>query len=205
MRRCLSCLKDNELQSLILDIKLFGEKWKQEHSELKPIISLLNEKDQEEVFNNIRMVILRILIEMKSRLPIELKIMKQAQVIFLKTWSSEDWRALALHFTNIIPENDLRHFNLELQRFENSFEKHAEEHKNNKSIIETWTKLSGKYKYLAKLAKALLVLPSSTVPVERIFSQMQDFKTPKRNRLTVQNIESCMLIYQAFGNSDFEL
>jgi len=30
---------------------------------------------------------------------------------FLTHWNSEHWRALSRQFTNVIPEEDLRHFN----------------------------------------------------------------------------------------------
>ena len=52
---------------------------------------------------------------------------------------------------------------------------------------------------LAKLALSVAVLPHTTVPLERIFSQLKDFKTNKRNRLSAKNIEASLLVYQAYG------
>ena len=71
-----------------------------------------------------------------------------------------------------------------------------------RTILQTWESLSSLYPYISKLAKAILVLPHSSVPVERVFSQMQDFKTEKRNRLSTENLEISLLIYQTFHESD---
>jgi len=58
---------------------------------------------------------------------------------------------------------------------------------------------------MAQLAKALLVLPSSTVPVERVFSQLKDYKNPKRSRLTTENLEASLLVYQEYQSFEFQL
>jgi len=84
---------------------------------------------------------------------------------------------------------------------EMNFNKHALEHeRSRRTILETWHFLSGQYPYLATLARAILVLPSSTIPV-----QMRDFHTAKRNRLDVKSLESSLLIYQANRTLDFTI
>ncbi len=64
------------------------------------------------------------------------------------------------------------------------------------SPLETWKNLEDEYPTLCTLARALMVLPCSTVAVERAFSSLKNIKIPKRNRLTVQNLEACLLTYQ---------
>jgi hypothetical protein len=46
------------------------------------------------------------------------------------------------------------------------------------------------------------MLPFSSVSVERVFSVFRDIKTHKRNRLTVENLEVCILNYQSFNRKE---
>ena len=71
--------------------------------------------------------------------------------------------------------------------------------------IEIWSKLAEEYPLCSKLAKALLILPYSTCSVERVFSSMRDFRTPKRSRLTTENLEACLLSYQAWHSEDVKI
>ena len=89
---------------------------------------------------------------------------QEAQIAFLTSWNSESWRNLASQFYNIIAPEDIRHLNRDIQRMEMNFNKHALEHeRSRRTILETWHFLSGQYPYLATLARAILVLPSSTI------------------------------------------
>ena len=49
------------------------------------------------------------------------------------------------------------------------------------------------------------MLPYSSVPVERIFSNLKDIKTPKRNRLTLDNLEACLMGYQHSKSEIFSI
>lgn len=196
----------NTLTPLLLDLKGFIARWLEDHPHLKELAKALPDKTQEKVFEDTKKVILTVLSQMKKRLPFRQNFIKESQVIFLKEWNIDSWKMLVDRFTNMISLNEVRHFHNELKRFEINFFRHAEEHKKSgKTPLETWYSLSNQYPYMSKLAKALLVLPSSTVPVERIFSQMQDIKTPKRNRLHTENLEAALLIYQTYGSSNFEI
>jgi len=48
----------------------------------------------------------------------------------------------------------------------------------------------------------MLALSHTTVPVERLFSGPKDFKTQRMNRLTTENLEASLLIYQKFRDGD---
>ena len=92
----------------------------------------------------------------------------------------------------------------ELDSFEFNFEEIQSEMKaKKKSPLEHWAKYEEDYPNICTLAKAILVLPHSTVSVERIFSNMKDIKTIKRKRLTVENLEACVLCYQNIGRKAF--
>jgi len=57
-----------------------------------------------------------------------------------------------------------------LQRMEIKFRKHFQKHeRSGRTVLETRSLLTNQYPYLAKLAKPILVLPCSTVPVECLF------------------------------------
>ena len=88
-------------------------------------------------------------------------------------------------------------FENELNRLEAAFMRIREDHLSSKiNIDQTWKLLSMEYPLVSKLALALLVLPYSTVSVERLFAEISDFKTPKRNRMTIENLEACLIVYQ---------
>jgi len=53
---------------------------------------------------------------------------------------------------------------------------------------------------MVTIARAVTVLPYSSVEVERIFSAMKDIKNVKRNRLSLDNVEACLLGYQYFNS-----
>src|SRR5690349_746698 len=44
-----------------------------------------------------------------------------------------------------------------------------------------------------------MTLPHSLVCVERMFSKLHNIKTLRRNRLTVENLEACILNFEHFG------
>ena len=65
------------------------------------------------------------------------------------------------------------------------------------SCLEGWSKES-QFPLIFRLAKAIQVLPYSSVPVERHFSVATDIKTIKRNNLTVDSVQACLLSKQFF-------
>jgi len=156
-------------------------------------------QDLLQLFEALKQWIFEVLIEMKRRLPFEDPLSDQIRVVFLENFDKEAWDKLREAFPNIIEPQQISSFELELKIFKANFATIKDEHKSSKAtILSTWNLLSQKYKHLSKLAKALLVLPSSTVPVERVFSQLKDVKGPKRSRLTTDNLEASLIIYQEF-------
>ena len=77
------------------------------------------------------------------------------------------------------------------------------------SLVKIWEYLSkdNQFPTLSLLAKALLVIPYSTVPVESVFSEFRVFKTPYRNRLRlrIQNLQASILVEQAGGEMKTEI
>ena len=51
------------------------------------------------------------------------------------------------------------------------------------------------------MALIILVLPYSTVSIERTFSVLRQIKGTERNRLCESNLEACLLIHQTYGET----
>jgi len=190
-------------ESPVLDPTAFRNEFTKNYTDILNSSSKLNFEKQKALFGDVRSFIIKVLIEMKERLPLEHEIFKETQVIFFEEWNFDSWKWLAQKFNNVIENEESVHFQNEIKRMSIHFQNLKKQYNNSsRTTLETWESLSTLYPYMSKLAKATLVLPHSTVPVERIFSQMQDFKTEKRNRLSTENLEISLLIYQAFQESD---
>jgi len=50
-----------------------------------------------------------------------------------------------------------------------------------------------------------MVLPQSSVCIERVFAQLKNFKTEKRNRLNTENLQASLLLFQKHGDGSFEV
>jgi len=160
---------------------------------------------KKEILSATRNFLLLSLKKMKIQLPFNEEILKDAQVVFLKEFDKEKWLRLQSRFTNILSTDKMRAcFCNELDSLEYRFEEIQSEIKaKKKSPLESWANYEEEYPNICILAKAILTLPHSTVSVERIFSNIKDIKTIKRNRLTVENLEACVLCYQNIGKKSF--
>ena len=184
-------------QEEILNIEEFSKTWLENYTETQSLLENLNLEARKTLFLTVRKFILMLLSEMKSRLPFQNAIIKSIQVVFLQNFDMSSWKSLANQFTNIIKPEEARHFQNELERMDIGFNRLSHNHlDSSRSILESWKILSKDYPFISRLANAVLTLPYSSVSVERIFSKMQDFKTPKRNRLSIENLEIYLLINQ---------
>jgi len=70
--------------------------------------------------------------------------------------------------------------------------------KNNKKeeYLRVWYDQRQYYPLSYKLACAVETIQYTSASIERLFSDMGNIVTVKRNRLTVENIEACLLIRQ---------
>jgi len=153
---------------------------------------------KKEILSAARKFILLSLKYMKTKLPYQNEIMNDIQVIFLKEFDRDKRLRLQNRFNNIISSEKMRNaFINELENLQYNFDDISSAVKMRRvSPLETWKTLEEDYPTLCILARALFVLPCSTVDVERIFSSLKNIKNSKRNRLTVNNLEACLLTYQ---------
>jgi len=94
------------------------------------------------------------------------------------------------YFPNILQiEKQRDEFVTEVKRIEYTYERIKERLQNSmvkSSPLALWKSESAKYSNMYLLARAIFVLPYSSVPVERVFSAMKDIKNTKRNRLRLK-------------------
>ena len=65
----------------------------------------------------------------------------------------------------------------------------------NEDPLQFWTS-NTTYRSLSLAAQAILVVPASSAPVERVFSRAGEATTGKRNRLTDANLEHEVFLRQ---------
>ena len=148
--------------------------------------------------------------KMKKKLPYNNEVINLSQIVFFEQeFSAEKWLRLKDLFPNIIKTTKKRdEFVRETEKMEYNYQKIKSKYFNpthDLSYIEVWNHLQTTYPNMYDLARALIVLPYSSVSVERIFSSLKSIKTPKRSRLTTENLESCLLGYQHFGTETLQI
>ena len=136
---------------------------------------------------------------MRKRLNFDDVVIANSQVVYLKKpFDRESWLQLAKSFPNIITsEHEIQYLD-ELDSFSVQYKTISKHFMPEVPIARRWLLLGKDYPNLAKLARAMLVLPYSTALVESTFSEFKAFKTCYRNRLSVENLESSILAEQHF-------
>jgi len=178
---------------------------------IKVLFSKLNEKDKDEIVETSIKFIFLVLKYMKKKLPFEDPTWSDIKMIFLTEFNKIKWTNLKNNFSNVLSTIELKeNFIHELSRLEYNFKKIQYQILMTKpSPLTLWNSLKKDYPIIYQLSKALLVLPRSSVNVERIFSNLKHIHNPSRNRLTLENLEACLLAYQHYRDSkmpiDFEL
>jgi len=137
--------------------------------------------------------------KMKEHLPYKEQVICDSEVIFLKLYDYQKWINLRDRFTNMIKKDEYNDFEDQLGRLKKNFSDLRLE-TYHFHVMDIWRRNKSKFPLLFKLAKYLMVIPYSSCSVERTFSQCLDIKTLKRNRLSVGNLEACLLVKQEYGN-----
>jgi len=190
----------------VMDLSQFQNQFFHKYCKIEENFSNVEAEHLTMLAKSVRNFILLCLQNMRKKLPFNEEIMLNMSVVFFKEFNRDKWEKLGERFKNIIPTADQQNFKYEVRRLAYNFDDIGGPVVISKgNPIEVWTAREEEYPLCSKLAKALLVLPHSTCPVERTFSTMRDFRTPKRSRLTTENLEACLLNYQAFKSEDLAL
>lgn len=200
-----------EIEKYLMKDQDFIQNWTTMYKGIKEAMSQVEKQTAISVLITVKKFIIEVLCEMKDRLPFEAPVLKASLGVFFTSEAFDrlSWRFLADQFPNIIStEEENRLFEGELKRISTHYPRHRKEHNDSgRSILQTWNVLSAQYPLMSRLAKSIQVLPHTSSPVERVFAQIEDIMTPKRNRLTTENLEACLIIHQAqeYEGYDFEI
>jgi len=201
---------DPDVQKILITPEEFEKVYLMRYDSVKDILNKVSEEKKSEICTASIKFINICLKEMKINLPYTNEIMNLTQIIFFEEdYDENKWLNLKDLFPNIIKSKKQKDdFTAEVHRMEYTFAKIREKLRNSigrVSPLTLWKNEAQTYPNMNLLVEALLVLPYSSVPVERVFSSLKDIKTPKRNRLTVFNLEACLLGYQAFKSQSFNI
>lgn len=65
--------------------------------------------------------------------------------------------------------------------------------KESRNLIEFWSKIDDDFLILKELARQILVLPATSAPAERVFSEVFLLDTDLQNRLSIERINSMVM------------
>jgi len=146
---------------------------------------------------------------MKNQLPYNEEIIDLAQVIFFENtfYEKEKWLRLKDQFPNVLKTQKMKDaYVKEMEKLEYNYRKIVDRFSQSVekiSPITFWRSQANLYPTIYLVARAVFVLPYSSVSVERVFSNLKDIKNAKRNRLNIENLEACLLGYQHARTEDY--
>ena len=160
----------------------------------------LDEEEKKNFFEAAQSFLLKALEGIRERLPWDdNQILLLSDAFLLKNQAAPtQLNRLASIFTNVIDKDELSKFHLETARLTfTGLDIKKRIKKGVENYLEGWGQVKNEFPLIFRLARALWTLPYSSACVERSFSQMNIIKTVKRNRLSLENLESCLLFKQA--------
>jgi len=178
----------------------------EKHPNFQKDLLNVSEEFRAKFFELAKIFLMTALQQIKDRLPWEpSKIIILTDAFKMKNTSSiKNLQILGTYFSNVIPENELSKFNDELISLEvNGLQVKRTIKSNPGDFLVGWNQMKKNYPLTYSLARSIQTLPYSTVPIERAFSTLTDVKTIKRNKLSVESIESCLLCKQEFKDEKF--
>jgi len=114
----LSWENELDISKYLLDVEQFSSEWVEAYPKMKNLITQLDPDLLKTIFATTRRFIINVFCEMKKSLPFNDSILKASLVVFMRfeTFYKEDWQTLRNKFTNIISDDENRHFQGELKR-----------------------------------------------------------------------------------------
>ena len=102
-------------------------------------------------------------------------------------------RKLGMHFAHLFSTEELDEFNTEIEILEKKTNLAKIMSSSTGNNLRTWLS-NTEFPKTVCLVRCLHALSYSSASVERVFSKMLNTQTPHRNRLSVKNLESCLLL-----------
>jgi len=134
--------------------------------------------------------------QLKKRFPSANSTLMSGDCVLMRNEKDlETLRKLALQFSTLFTHDEARELEMELKKIKNEDKFLEELHQvAAESVMEIWIKWRNNYPKLFRLVQAIQVFPYSTAQAEREFSILGATKTPRRNRLTIENLEAALII-----------
>ena len=183
--------KDTEILEKLYDVtykdiiccnEQFELQFLHKYFNIKDLFTMIDSETKDEIRSSAFNFIILTLKHMKKKLPFKDKLIEQSKVIFLEEFNKSHWLSLGERFYNILRTDKMKEsFVNEMDNFQFNFKKYKQISNLGTSPIQIWKGLKKTYPTMYTLAMSLLVLPHSSVCVERIFSKLRDIKTLKRN------------------------
>ena len=199
---------DAEVKTILVTSQDFETEYLMKYDSIKELLTQVSQSEKEEILSASIRFLYICLHQMKNNLPFSNEYLNLSQVLFFEEEFNEDkWLKLRDLFPNVLRTRKQRDdFATEVRKMEYTYNKIKARimiSPNRISPIMVWRNEFSIYPNVSLMANALFVLPYSSVPVERVFSTMKDILSAKRNRLTVDNMEACLLGYQASRTETF--
>jgi len=136
--------------------------------------------------------------DIKKRLPnMDSIVMLGDSIVIKEIEDIDNLHRIGQHFKNLYSESDFFQLNKELQCIKEEIEFICRlKEVNDKYLIREWKTQREKYPQLYRLIEIIQVLPYSNSSVEREFSNLTLIKTFRRNRLSPNSIEACLIMKQ---------
>ena len=177
-----------------------------DHSSIKGLVEGIGSEYQGITFGHCKSFILKALFVMKEKCTINEPIIKTSKAAFLtdNQFEKDDWVILSKQFTNLIPSNEQHLLLAETDRFRIEYLQNQADAKY-RTPAALWNYFQDDYPYMTRIAKAVMVLPQSSVSIERVFAQLKSLKNERRSRLNAENLRASLLLFQKHDDGNFEI
>jgi len=198
---------DTDVGAKLVNGEEFGQEYLSRYDSIKELYSNVSKEKKTLMMSGAINFIYICLQKMRKKLPFGIPIISMAQVIFFECeYDESKWIGLKDSFPTILKTKKQRDdYTTEIRKIEYNYNKIRQRMLQSMitiSPLKIWQGEMLNYPNIYLIARAITVLPYSSVQVERVFSAMKDIKNVKRNRLSLDNVEACLLGYQAFGNEN---
>ena len=198
---------DTKVMETLTSNEEFEKEYLTKYESIKGLLSKVVDTDKDMIITGSIKFLYTCLNQMKQNLPYDHEVLNLSQVLFFEE-DYDEMKLLRLKdlFPNILQTKQQKDdFVTEVRKFEYHYNKvrtKLSTTSDKLSPLQLWKNESLAYPNLYLLARAIFVLPYSSIPVERVFSTLKDVLNIKRNRLTSQNLEACLLGCQASKSAE---
>ena len=183
-----------ELEKCLKADAVFEQQFLSKYCDVEILLRPLKADERKEYLKSAKEFILEGLKQMWDRIPFRDEILNSCSATHLTSFDKDKWITLDDKFSNIITSELKAKFTHEVDHLEYNYLDLLAQKDWAGGIVHFWTTMQSEYPILSKLALSVQTLPYSTACVERTFSVPRDIKKPKRNRLSSESLEACLLI-----------